>query len=583
MKETTLKTFKDRPDKVSKIWVSHVEGMAIHIEWEAPSDNNSPIRRYHVYLSNKKIRLHDIIPSGEKKSATQEQELRKIGVVEGKDQCYYHIQNLDKDTCYYVVVTAENQTGEGYKAMPMMIRTLGQDVETEALTPYVWGQNNFSQLGLSDEQVLGNVSFYHKFCMKKVLRSELFERESVLQVAPGNLSCVYLFCDKESKTQTVVYTGQTAIAKDENSKKVIFSQKECDDEIDVISSFPFAVNFYQPVAKVVCGNLFAGLLTPTGEVYTWGFNIFGQLGHREPSVGCVLEPTLVEFLEPKENKIIDLACGFNHCLALTENKKVYVWGKRMGLYPAFDFNLSTIEKMETCLLSERNAHKPRLLSSYMQYYKIAKIFASQGNSGVITENGELMLHGMNDKGMLGVGRELGPKLVFFGDFIKRDFFNENKLDVLDLSFGSFHTLVLCRDRETKKNSVFGCCLTENGQLCKVSGLIQWDFVELTDKITGEVVQMSAGSFHSLFVTADKKLYSCGKNTKGQLGFKSADKSIEKPTEVRFTPAPPSDKGFTVELVSAHAGSLYTVALCRTHDVAAAAKKEAGAGATTSKQ
>lgn len=83
---------------------------------------------------------------------------------------------------------------------------------------------------------------------------------------------------------------------------------------------------------------------------------------------------------------------------MTESKQVYVWGKRMGMYPQFDLNLSAIEKMETCLLSERNQDTPRLLKQYMQYYKIVKIFAGQSNTGLVTETGDLLLHGMNEKG-----------------------------------------------------------------------------------------------------------------------------------------------------------------------------------------
>jgi alpha-tubulin suppressor-like RCC1 family protein len=99
------------------------------------------------------------------------------------------------------------------------------------------------------------------------------------------------------------------------------------------------------------------------------------------------------------------------------------------------------------------------------YYKIAKIRAGQGNSALVTDKGELLLHGMNEYGQLGQGQELGKALYFFGDFMKRDNFTPTKdvaLDVLDAVFGSFHTLVLCRDKQKSKNRVFGCGNTEFG-------------------------------------------------------------------------------------------------------------------------
>ena len=88
--------------------------------------------------------------------------------------------------------------------------------------------------------------------------------------------------------------------------------------------------------------MFASLLTAEGEVFTWGWNLYGQLGVKDVAIGFTLNPMKVDFSD-KKHKIIDLACGFNHQLALTDTKEVYVWGKRMGLYPSFEFNLRGIE------------------------------------------------------------------------------------------------------------------------------------------------------------------------------------------------------------------------------------------------
>jgi hypothetical protein len=68
------------------------------------------------------------------------------------------------------VITAVNGLGEGYKNSPLMVRTMSVDVDKEAGTLYVWGSNINSELGLSDEQVLHNVSFYQKSTMQKIIR-----------------------------------------------------------------------------------------------------------------------------------------------------------------------------------------------------------------------------------------------------------------------------------------------------------------------------------------------------------------------------------------------------------------------------
>ncbi len=79
-------------------------------------------------------------------------------------------------------------------------------------------------------------------------------------------------------------------------------------------------------------------------------NIYGQLGLKETTIGVTLEPKRVDFTSPKE-KILDIACGFNHCVALNDNKLVYVWGKRMGMYPSFE--------NESIMVKEINQDTPR--------------------------------------------------------------------------------------------------------------------------------------------------------------------------------------------------------------------------------
>ncbi|XP_066913164.1 E3 ubiquitin-protein ligase HERC2-like, partial [Clytia hemisphaerica] len=78
----------------------------------------------------------------------------------------------------------------------------------------------------------------------------------------------------------------------------------------------------QNVCKVLCGAQFSLALTKNGEVWTWGKGDFYRLGH-----GCdqhYREPKLVEGLIGK--KIVDIAVGVLHCLAVSENGEVYAWG-----------------------------------------------------------------------------------------------------------------------------------------------------------------------------------------------------------------------------------------------------------------
>ena len=91
-------------------------------------------------------------------------------------------------------------------------------------------------------------------------------------MAPGNASSVFLIVDKETNSQTIVQSGLTTICKDEKCTKTVFNVMECDLILDTIPSIPFGIDFRIPASKVICGDLFAGVLTTMGDVFTWGWN-----------------------------------------------------------------------------------------------------------------------------------------------------------------------------------------------------------------------------------------------------------------------------------------------------------------------
>jgi alpha-tubulin suppressor-like RCC1 family protein len=89
--------------------------------------------------------------------------------------------------------------------------------------------------------------------------------------------------------------------------------------------------------------MFAAVLTVEGEVFTWGSSMqFGQLGFKDTSIIAATRPNRVHF-KTQQERIIDIAAGFNHCIALTDNKQVYVWGRKMGIFPSIEINYHSLE------------------------------------------------------------------------------------------------------------------------------------------------------------------------------------------------------------------------------------------------
>ncbi|OXU31335.1 hypothetical protein TSAR_012680, partial [Trichomalopsis sarcophagae] len=76
------------------------------------------------------------------------------------------------------------------------------------------------------------------------------------------------------------------------------------------------------VVQVECGAQFSLALTKYGEVWTWGKGDYFRLGHGNDH--HVRRPTLVEGLRGK--KVVHVAVGALHCLAVTDAGQVYAWG-----------------------------------------------------------------------------------------------------------------------------------------------------------------------------------------------------------------------------------------------------------------
>uniref|UniRef100_A0A3P8VEV0 RCC1-like domain-containing protein n=1 Tax=Cynoglossus semilaevis TaxID=244447 RepID=A0A3P8VEV0_CYNSE len=75
------------------------------------------------------------------------------------------------------------------------------------------------------------------------------------------------------------------------------------------------------IVKVCCGSQFSVALTKDGQVYTWGKGDNQRLGHGTDE--HVRYPKLLDSLQ---KKVVDVAVGSTHCLALTEDGEVLSWG-----------------------------------------------------------------------------------------------------------------------------------------------------------------------------------------------------------------------------------------------------------------
>ncbi|XP_057976857.1 PH, RCC1 and FYVE domains-containing protein 1-like isoform X2 [Malania oleifera] len=94
--------------------------------------------------------------------------------------------------------------------------------------------------------------------------------------------------------------------------------------------------------QVVCGHSLTVALTTTGQVYTMGSPVYGQLGqpHAEGKLPIRVEGKLTK------NFVEEIACGAYHVAVLTSRTEVYTWGKgangRLGHGDTDDRNSPTV-------------------------------------------------------------------------------------------------------------------------------------------------------------------------------------------------------------------------------------------------
>ena len=87
------------------------------------------------------------------------------------------------------------------------------------------------------------------------------------------------------------------------------------------------------VVDIAAGGWHNALVTSEGLCFTWGRGEYGRLGLGDRSGKSAMSPTLVEGL--LGHFVVQVACGGSHTIALTQEGRVFIWGRgsfgRLGM------------------------------------------------------------------------------------------------------------------------------------------------------------------------------------------------------------------------------------------------------------
>lgn len=169
---------------------------------------------------------------------------------------------------------------------------------------------------------------------------------------------------------------------------------------------------------ISAGDNFSFIIKENGDIYAFGFNLYGQLGLGDTKDRTV--PTLI----PKLENIIQISGGVNHTLALDNHGKVYIFGSdnegQLGLLkessnrPEFGKKLSI-----------------PLINSYLS--NIVQVSAGNGSSLFLDVNGLVYGCGHNETGQLGIKSEDFYLPIIVNPFLK---------DIVAITTKSFGSLFL---------------------------------------------------------------------------------------------------------------------------------------------
>ncbi|KAI3890704.1 hypothetical protein MKX03_023127 [Papaver bracteatum] len=254
------------------------------------------------------------------------------------------------------------------------------------------------------------------------------------------------------------------------------------------------------IKNISFGGKHAALVTRQGEVFCWGHENGGRLGHKVNM--DVFYPKIVETLN--EVYLESVACGEYHTCAVTDSGELYTWG----------VNCVGGEPLDNS--GNRNKWWPQKVSGPLNGIYVSSVTCGECHTALVSSSGKLFTYGEGTFGVLGHGNDLSvsqPKEV---ESLKG-------LRVKSVACGSWHTaaVVDIMFDSSKPNSLAGKLFTwgdgDKGKLghldqgrktlptC-VARLVHYDFV-----------QVSCGRMHTVGLMITGKVCTMGVLANGQLG------------------------------------------------------------------
>lgn len=235
--------------------------------------------------------------------------------------------------------------------------------------------------------------------------------------------------------------------------------------------------------NISVGSSHGLILTNNGTVYVLGFMPGMQKCHVS---------TIISELK----NVIQIEAGHSHSLALINTGEVY----------AFGLNIS-----ERLWLDKNTYANPYTKYNLLELSHIISISVGDYHSLLLTAIGQVYSCGHNFNGQLGFDESCS--YIYYtphGDNNLRLIPQLN--NIIEISAGANHSLAL-----VSNGQVYAFGSNSHGQLGINDADTRLNLPKLISDIS-DIIQISAGNYHSLMLTDQNRVYTCGYNINGQLGL-----------------------------------------------------------------
>ena len=245
-----------------------------------------------------------------------------------------------------------------------------------------------------------------------------------------------------------------------------------DNSDDILIDNPSMIKLSFKANSVSCGGYFTMILSVDGSIWINGVNNQNELGFDWNSPfstqTIVQNPQQLSPSFFNNKKIIQIAAGWSHAAALSQDGSVYTWGKsstgRLG----------------------RNSTRKIDLATFDQNIKIKFITCGHNDTYAIDVNGKIYGAGLNEGGQHGSNIKQGKRTMKILN-------NEGRIQFC--SSGSDHSIIILGNRSIKVAGSNKCAkLSLNVSQCPFTTV----FLPILSNEKGLLA--AAGFNHSLFVT-----------------------------------------------------------------------------------